>query len=133
MTPRKADHRSHVANGSPLARYIHQAMETNGWSLADLVRNAARRQISVADETIRKALIDGYKTPLRDSTVDKLAASLGVDRGRIRDLDSQRWNPRSEAPVASGLDPELAATLAALEPAQVQRVIDFARGIQANR
>lgn len=132
MAPRKADHRSNVASRSPLARFMGELMEKQGWSLADLVRNAGRRNIDVSDETFRKALNDEHKTPLRDGTVDKLAAGLQVDRSRVRDLDALRWSP-PPAPVATGVSPELAATLAELNPSEVQRVIDFARGIQAAR
>lgn len=129
--PAVEDHSPLVRGASPLAVFIRKVREENEWTYDDLSHNARERGLKASAEVFRKAATDGHSTPLRPLTVRQLAAGLHSTEQRIRDLDAQRWS--NTAPVASGIDPELAATLADLEPAEVQRVIDFARGIQSGR
>lgn len=128
---RGEDHSAPVRGVSPLAAYIRKVREDKEWTYDDLAHNARERGLKASPEVFRKAATDGHSTPLRPLTVRQLAAGLHSTEAHIRDLDAQRWS--TSAPVASGIDPELAATLAELEPAEVQRVIDFARGIQSGR
>lgn len=126
-----ADDSAAVRRPSPLAAYIAARREEKQWSYDDLAHNARTGGVKASPEVFRKAANDDHVQPLKPATVTQLAKGLQVPESRVRDLDNQRWS--SAAPVASGIDPELAATLADLEPAEVQRVIDFARGIQAGR
>lgn len=126
------EHAPPVTGPSPLARFIRQQREEHGWTYDDLSHNARTAQVKASPEVFRKAANDDHVQPLKQATVQQLAAGLKTTEQRIRDLDAQRWGA-SAAPVASGLDPQLAAALTDLSPSEVQRVIDFARGIQAGR
>lgn len=119
-----------MGGASPLATFIQRTREDKEWTYDDLAHNARQRGVKASPEIFRKAANDEHVQPLKPATVKQLAAGLQTTDARIRELDNQRW---STAPVATGIDPELAATLADLNPSEVQRVIDFARGIQSGR
>lgn len=85
----------------PLGRYVEARMEEEDWTYDDLVRNADRQGIKVSPELFRRARKDDFVQPLREASVEKLAAGLLTTKDHIRDLDFAFWRPTNEAP-----DPE---------------------------
>lgn len=116
----------------PLARAIHDFMQENGLTAYDDLAKIAYNEkgVNVTGETFRKAATDGYREPLPDETVAKLAAGLRMDPDRIRTLDAAHWFP-TLVPIGYNVDPALLAKLADVSPDQVQRVSDFLDGIKA--
>lgn len=80
--------------------------------------------------------LNGRRWP-KIGTQGKIERALGWPAGSIRRMGNGATAEdvgavAGAAPVGAGVDPELLAEMADLNPVRVQRVKDFVRGIKAN-
>lgn len=116
----------------PLARAIDRFMQENGLTAYDDLAKIAYNEkgVSVSGETFRKAATDGYKRPMDEASIAKVAAGLRMSPDEVRALDMAAWYP-SAVPVGYNVDPALLSKLADASPDEVRRVSDFLDGIRA--